>query len=181
MNLSLLSFTLGFVLSAIFAWALFRPASFRQAVDRYPRSEWPGRILLAICLPWAAYVQIQIPPIAGNPLFIKILLLLVPVSFILILQYMKELLSVRALGGFLLLWAAPLMKASRFHPSSLSVFVTLTAYLLVIVGMFWVLSPFTLRQWMERLNRSPRWAKGVNTGGFILGLFLILLALTAYS
>ena len=154
MSLSHLSYVLAAMFLFLGGMGQLRPDVLRVWLDRFPRSAWPGRLLTAIGLPWAAYFQLVTPPVAGNDLLVKIVMGLVPVAFILIMIFLKELLSVRALGGILLLAAAPLLKEARLHDSSFSVAITLITYVFIVIGIIWVLSPFRFRHWVQPLIDS---------------------------
>jgi len=180
MSLSVLSIVLGAVFLAIGGLGLFQPETLCAWGNRFPRSAWPGRLLTAVALPWAAYFQLITPPVAGHDLFTKLVMWAVPVAFVLILIYLKELLSVRALGGILLLAAAPLFKEARLHDSSFSVLVTLVTYALVVIGIIWVLSPFRFRQWFVRLTETPPRLRTTSVSFASLGLLLLGMSLFVY-
>jgi hypothetical protein len=175
MSLSILSILVGIVFLPIGLLGLVQPERLTALASWFPRSAWPGRLLAAVALPWAAYFQLITPPVAGHALFTNLVMWSVPLAFLLILIYLKELLSIRALGGILLLAATPLLKQARLHESSLSIFVTLVTYALIVVGIIWVLSPFRFRHWFERCSATPsRLRNGSLVCTFLGGLFVIL-------
>lgn len=180
MSLSLLTGAVGLFLTALYGYGLKQPEGLKTRLFDYPRSDWPGRLLTAVSLPWAAYFLIITPPVAGNSGLEKLVMLLTPVAFVLVLKYLDELLSVRALGGFLLLLATPLMKSARLHDSGLSVIVTLFAYLIAIKGMVFVLSPFRFRHGVEWLTKTPGRFKPAMITGTAFGILLLLLSLFVY-
>lgn len=164
----------------VFLPSALAPERFAAWAAAFPRSTWPGRILLLIEMPWAAYVLVQDPPFAGNAMLIKLIYGLAPVAMVLILWYLDELLSARAVGGLLLLAAHPVLATARWHPSDLTVVVKVLAYLWVIAGMVLVVSPFRLRHTMDRWTATPQRSRIIGWAGSLASLGLVVLALVAY-
>lgn len=180
MNLSMLSMFAGAGFLCLGLLGLIRPDRLISLAVSFPRSAWPGRLMVAVALPWAAYFQLITPPVAGHAMLTKLVIWSVPVAFVLILIYLKELLSVRALGGLFLLSATPLLKYARLHESPFSILVTLVTYVLIIVGIIWVLSPFRFRHWFERCSVSSARLQHVMLGFSGLGATLVVLGLFVY-
>ena len=70
---------------------------------------------------------------------------------------MDEFLAVRALGILFLLGAEPLLDAAFFRMEPSRLLVTVFAYLLIVVGLFWVTMPYLLRDQINWSARTP-WA-----------------------
>ena len=66
---------------------------------------------------------------------------------------MDEFLAARALGILFLLAAEPLLNAAFFRTESSRLLVTVFAYLLIVIGLFWVTMPYLLR---DQINWSAR-------------------------
>jgi hypothetical protein len=179
-ELSIIAVLIGILALAIGLLSLAAPQTVRRGLERFPRSIWPGRILAAIDLVWAAY-ELSRMHLGLFDAWKVHLYWLVPIAVFLCIHYLDELLSPRALGGLLLLAAGPVLDAARWHPSDWRLVVTVIAYLWIALGLTFLLSPW----WFRRL--TPRIA-GTNDvqlrlGGTLkalLGIGLIALALFVY-
>lgn len=161
-------------------FSLYHPDRSRQMWRAFPRHDFSAWVLTAVDLSWSAWLILHTPPFSGMPRIEPMVYVATPLAFFVIVVFLDELLAARALGGLLLLTAAPVLTAARFNPSSWSVIMTLIAYALVIVGMIIVVSPYRLRQWVEPLIRDRRRYRTYNIAGLTVGAVLLLLALVAY-
>lgn len=160
--------------------SLLAPARIRAGVTAFPRSIWPGRILAAIDLVWAAYELAQMHLGMFDAWKIH-LYWLTPIAIVLCVVYLDELLSPRALGGLLLLAAGPALDIARWHSSDWRVVITVIAYLWILLGLTFLLSPWWFRRIATRLTGAGDRAVRI-TGALkaLFGLGLIALALLVY-
>jgi hypothetical protein len=150
----------------------------RRGMAAYPRSVWPGRILLAIDLVWSAYEVSQMH-LGSFDAFKVHLVWIAPVGILIGAVYLDELLSVRALGGFLLLLAGPILDAARWHPSGWRLVMTIFAYLWIIAGLTFLLTPW----WFRRITMRMDSDRALRIGGItkaVFGVGLLALALLVY-
>lgn len=179
-ELSIVAFLIGLLALAIGGVSLAVPAQVRAGLDAFPRSIWPGRILTAVDLVWAAYEMTRMHLGMFDAWKIH-LVWLVPVAIYLCVKYMDELLSPRALGGLLLLAAGPVLNVARWNPSDARLVITLIAYFWIGLGLLFLLSPWWFRRlvpWIAGKND-----KQIRFGGVLkalIGLGLIALALLVY-
>src|SRR5947207_5080258 len=124
-------------------------ASFAQ---QFPRSRPAGFALLTVDLLWSLWLlsTIEMGEFAA---FRRPLLIALPVGYFLVLRFVDEFLAVRALGILCLLAAEPLLDAAFLRQEPSRLLVTVFAYLLIIVGLFWVAIPYVLR---DQINWSAR-------------------------
>ncbi len=155
------------------------PAQMRQSLLDFPRSVWPGRVLLAVDMVWAAYA-ITTLHLGMFDAWKVHLYWLAPVCIILGSLYLDELLSVRALGGLLLLAAGPVLNVARWHPSDGRLVITVIAYLWILIGLTFLLEPW----WFRRLCAPLIQKDGaIRIGGIVkavVGFGLIGLAFRIY-
>lgn len=154
------------------------PALVRRGAANFPRSVWPGRILLAVDMVWAAY-QVSLMHLGGADALKVHLYWIAPVCIVVGSLYLDELLSVRALGGLLLLAAGPMLNAARWHPSAWRFVITVMAYLWIAAGLLFLLSPWWFRRITQRFNSDL----ALRAGGIfkaLIGVGLIVLALMVY-
>jgi hypothetical protein len=170
---------MGSVLALLHLPALFAPGFFRRAVLAFPRHDWSAWLLTAVSLTWATLIVLNAP--LGRFEWMKPgLYVVAPVTFLLMVFFLGDLLAPRALGGFLLLVANPVLNVTRWHDSPLRLVVTTVTYLLIIAGMILVLSPYRFRQFMALWVENPDVCRVGGALAVLLGGGLILLGLTVY-
>ena len=150
-----------------------------SVAQKFPRSRLAGFALLTVDLVWSLWLlaTIEMGEFAS---FRMPLIIALPVGYFLILRFVDEFLSVRALGVLCLLAAEPLLDAAflRHEPSRL--LVTVLAYLLIIAGIFWTAAPYVLRDeinWSARTNFRWRLVHGI---AFCYGVAILTFAFTQY-
>jgi hypothetical protein len=154
------------------------PAMVRRGMEKYPRSVWPGRVLLAIDMVWAAYAINQMHLGGADALKVH-LYWLAPVLIVIGCLYLDEMLSVRALGGLLLLAAGPMLNIIRWNPSAWRYVITVLAYLWIGIGLLWLMEPWWFRRMAERVQ-SPTVIRAAGVLKVLAGIVLIVLALLVY-
>jgi hypothetical protein len=125
-----------------------------------------GFVLLAIGFVWTFWLLLTME-MGEFSTFRKPLLIILPIGFLLVLRFVDEFLAVRALGILFLLGAEPLLDAAFFRNENSRLLVTVFAYLLIVLGLFWVTMPYLLR---DQINWSAR-----TTGRWRLTHALVLL------
>ena len=159
--------------------AVFAPGLFRRALLAFPRSRWPGWALTLFDLAWVSWVIYHAS--LGRFEFMKPwLYVAAPVSFLLIVFFMDELLSPRAFGGFLLLVANPVLNAARWHESNWRWVMAIIAYVWVIGGIMLVLSPYRFRQIAEIASKTELRCRVGGAVRLAVGTCLVILGLTVY-
>ena len=151
---------------------LIKPELARGLAQRLPRSRVAGFVLLTVDLFWTLWLlaTMEMGEFSG---FRRPLLIILPIGFFLVLRFVDEFLAVRALGILFLLGAEPLLNAAFFRPEASRLLVTAFAYLLIVIGLFWVTMPYLLRDQINWSVRRPwRWrlthALALLYGGAIL-------------
>jgi len=162
----------GLFLLLIGLLGLIKPELSRGLAQRLPRSRVAGFVLLTVDLFWTLWLlaTMEMGEFSG---FRRPLLIILPIGFFLVLRFVDEFLAVRALGILFLLGAEPLLNAAFFRPEASRLLVTVFAYLLIVIGLFWVTMPYLLRDQINWSVRKPwRWqlthALALLYGGAIL-------------
>ncbi len=179
-ELSIVALLLGLLALTVGGLSLLIPARIRAGLAAFPRSIWPGRILAVIDLIWASY-NLTLMHLGMFDAWKVHLYWLVPVAIFLCVKYLDELLSPRALGGLFLLAAGPVLNIARWHPSEWRLIVTVIAYVWILIGLTFLLSPWWFRRlapWIAGSN--DRAVRITGTVKALLGLGLIALALLVY-
>lgn len=177
--LSATTWILGTLLLSAGLFSLFKPERIKCGLAEFPRNVWPGRVLLAIDMVWAAYEVTTLHLGAFDAAKIQ-LYWIAPVLIVLGCRYMDEMLSVRALGGLLLLAAGPILNAARWNPSDWRLVITCLAYLWIIAGLFFLLEPWWFRRLTARTAGSCKSVRALGAFKTIAGVVLFALALWIY-
>lgn len=141
--------------AAAAAWAFFRrPDAAKGALARFPRSRRWGLALAAIAYAGAA-AAIWACDLGRFDAWKPALVPLAGLSYAATVLYLDELLAPRALGGLLLLGAAPWLAAIRWADAWGRNVLAATVYAGILAGCFLVAAPWTFRKAAEALTASP--------------------------
>jgi hypothetical protein len=158
---------------------LVKPELARAFAQRLPRSRVAGFLLLTVDLFWILWLlaTMEMGEFSG---FRRPLLIILPIGFFLVLRFVDEFLAVRALGILFLLGAEPLLDAAFFRTETSRLLVTVFAYLLIVVGLFWVTMPYLLRDQIGWSARRPwRW-RLTHALALLYGAAILACAVTRY-
>jgi hypothetical protein len=167
-------------------WGLIRPEASREAARSLPRSRVAGFVLFTLAFFWSFWLVggkhdggwvMEMGEFGG---FRIPLLIILPIGFLLVLRYVDEFLSARALGILFLLAAEPLLDAAFFRSERSRLLVTVFAYLLIVAGLFWVTMPYLMRDQINWSSRTTgRW-RIANALAFLYGAAILTCAVTRY-
>ncbi len=146
---------------------LVKPAMVQGFLQKFPRNQLLGQIILGIGLAW---FWLLIAPDGFGTLsaltmnlgeFDKakpILRLLTPIALILVTLSVRDFLAVRALGLLGLMVASPLLEAAFLKDPDSRLLVPVFAYALLTASMFWVGMPYLFRDAVTWATAKPqRW------------------------
>ena len=178
-SLQLAGLVTGLILCLLGALGFAMNASARNFMAAFPRSRTAGIVILALDLVWSFWL-ISTMEMGEFSAFRRPFLVILPVGFFLTLRFVDEFLAIRALGILALLVAEPMLDAAffRYEPSRLVL--TVFAYVLIVLGLTWVMVPYKLRDQINWFSKTTARWRGVNVFGFIYGVALIALAFTRY-
>jgi hypothetical protein len=179
LSLQTAGYIAGIVLLLFGLWGLVRPDASQAAARSLPRSRVAGFVLLTIAFFWSFWLLATME-MGEFSSFRKPLLFILPVGFLLVLRFVDEFLSARALGILFLLAAEPLLDAAFFRDEPSRLLVTVFAYALIVIGLFWVTMPYLLRDqinWSARSN--GRW-RATHAIFFLYGAAILACAVTRY-
>lgn len=179
MTLQGIAIILGTLATAGGLVGIFRPDLARRVVELFPRSVAPAWILTALCC-WLGAKEALEMNMGFLDAYKKYIYVISPAVFIASLVYMKELLAPRALGGFLLLIAVPILQIARWHDSALRLVVVVVVYLWIIYGITLLLSPWYFRKLCTPLMENETLFKVSVYGKTAFGVVLLLLGFFVY-
>ena len=179
-NLAVWALVFGVLKGVGGVWLLLYPASARSALQAFPRSVWPGRIMAVGAFVWAAYLVHEMPMSDAIAQYKGYIWFLCPAIILLVWFFMEELLSVRALGGLLLLLPAAVLAVARWHPSPWRHVMSVSAYLAVFSGMALILMPYVFRKTVALFIGSDQRARMAGVAGCMMSAAFLALAFLVY-
>ena len=157
---------------------IVRPELVHRFAELFPRSKGPAWIFTALCC-WLGAREALAMNMGFLEAYKPAIYVLAPAVFVASLIYMKELLAPRALGGFLLLIAVPILETARWHESAWRLAIVVVVYIWIIYGIFLLLSPWYFRKFYAPLLSNEALFKAmaiVKTAAgallFVLGVFV---------
>ena len=179
LNLHIAGIAAGALLVLISLPGFIKPVATQTWLKRLPRSRVAGVLLLTVVLVWSFWLLATME-MGEFSTFRKPLLIILPIGYVLVIRFVDEFLSVRALGILCLLAAEPLLEAAFFRYETSRLFLTVFAYLLVLAGLFWVTMPYLLRDqinWSAQSNARWHIVHGVVA---LHGAAILVCAFTQY-
>ena len=161
------------------AWALKNTAKTQAFLKAFPRDYKWGAILLTIGFLWSEFALANMD--MGEFFNMRrTFMMIVAGGYFAVLMYVKEFLSVRALGSVMLLVAGPVLTAAFLQPPVSRLLLPILAYVWIITGMFFIGMPYLMRDWINWLLAKPqRWNLAVY-GGIAYGIVLLAAAILFY-
>lgn len=158
---------------------MLRPALIHRFADLFPRSVVPAWVLTALCCWLGAKeaVAMHMGVLDGIKPYIAFIAVGV---FAASVAYMKELLAARALGGFLLLIAVPILRTASTSEAPMFQVLVAVVYLWILYGIVLLMSPWYFRKIYRPFLENASLFKIVAVGKLAVGLLLLLLGITVY-
>jgi hypothetical protein len=165
---------LSLIASHILAW--LKADEVKKQLADFPRNYAWGVVLLTVGLGWAMMCMNYMDMGEFHTLRGKFLIV-IPVSYVLVLIYVKEFLAVRALGALMLLVAGIVLQAAFQQPPLSRLLLPALAYLWIIAGLYFVGMPYLMRDIVSWVTASDlRWRAAV-LGGIGYGAAVLIAAL----
>jgi len=169
----------GLILIAAHSYALFCRASVQEGLRAFPRSPGWGLLLIVVASVWSWWL-IKTIDLGEFTNWRGRLLIIIPVAAFLTWRYVEEFLAVRALGMVALLAAEPLLEAAWMRPEMIKLLLVSLVYVWIGLALFWIGMPYTLRDQIGWLQRTPpRW-KTACVLGIAYGAALVISGLTLH-
>jgi hypothetical protein len=181
MKLSTLSIALGLGLALPQIYGLARPGEFAAAAKKFPRNLPAGVALILLATAWFVWNVNQ----EGDSDFAAMKKFLIP-TFIVIgaatCIYVQDFLAARGLAVVMMLLAKLMLDTGRPHLDQTRwVLVNQTwAYALIIAGIWFTISPWRLRDLLERATATEARVKAGCALRLAFGLFVTALGLTVF-
>jgi len=179
MTLQGITIIIGVIALIIGGMGVFASDILKQKIKEFPRSSVPAWIFLALCCLLGAREALQMNMGFLNE-YKKAIYIISPAVFVASVIYMKELLAPRALGGFLLLIAVPILRIASQSGVPYFQIISTIVYIWILYGLLLLMSPWYFRKINKPLLDSPTLFKIAMVGKMIVGLLLIGLGIFVY-
>lgn len=176
MSLASLSLLLGGIIAIPQIFQLANPAGWRQWSANFPRSKPIGWVLVLAATAWFLY-HVQHETLADFSRFKPYMLAGFGAIGVLTCIYVSDFLAARGFALMLLLAAKGMVDTARWHESEWRWVITGLAYVWVVGGIWFTISPWRLRDFIAWNNASDGRLKTLAI--LRLGLALLLLILGA--
>jgi len=178
-NLSTLAVILGIVLISLNVYGVLKPAAFAAAARKFPRYTPVGYVLMLVSTVWfvANVSHESVADFASFKPFLYLLFIAVGLGACL---FVRDFLPIRGLAVFLLLLAQLMVDTARWVNTPWRLVITIWAYVWVLAGMWFTVSPWRLRDlinWATANEHRTRLLSGVRAA---FGLFVVCLGLTVF-
>lgn len=179
MKLSWLAVILGLVFAVPQLYGLLRPAAAGRAARRFPRSEPWGYALMLLGTAWFLYYLYD-EKISDFEVYKPYLLAGFAAVGIGTCFYVRDFLAVRGLAIVMLLLAKVMVDTARWAETDWRLVIVTWAYVLVVAGIWFTVSPWRLRDLIEWATRSEGRIRLFSAVRLAFCLFVVVLGLTAF-
>jgi hypothetical protein len=179
MKLSTLTLLLGVVVCLPQIYGLLNPKGLAAAARGFPRSTFVGYVLVAIATAWFL-LNVNAEAISDFAAYKGKMLIAFGAVGLLVCVFVRDFLAVRGLAVLLLLLAKTMVDSARWADTDWRWVISGWAYVLVIVGMWFTISPWRCRDFIGWGTATEARIKTLCVARLGFGLFLIVLALTAF-
>jgi len=157
--------------------ALFKSAAAKSWLRTFPRSKKWGIALASVAAVWFFFLVAKMD-LGEFSNWRPTVLIATPIAWVLTWKYVDEFLAVRALGMVVLLAAEPLLESAFLRPEPSAQFLRVLVYVWIVFAMFWVGTPYTLRDQINWVTAAEKRWRLAAIGGVVYGVLLLGLALT---
>jgi len=180
LKLSTLAIVLGLFVALLNAYGVLKPRRFAEAARKFPRYTPVGYVLTLIGTLWFLYYlrQESVSDFASMKKYFYIIFGGVGLGTCF---FVRDFLPVRGLAVLLLLLAKLVVDTARWEDTDWRIVMSAWAYLMVLAGMWFTISPWRLRDiinWSVATDSRTRALSGVRMA---FGLLVLVLGLTVFK
>jgi hypothetical protein len=179
MTLSILAIIIGVVFSIPQLFGLVNPKGFALHARKFHRNETAGFILMGLGTLWFLN-NLNNEAIADFASYKKLMLIGFGAIGVLTCIYVRDFLAVRGFAVCLLLSAWATLNHTRWAETEWRLVLVVWAYLWIIVGMWFTVSPWRMRDYLTWLTANEQRIRISSAVRLCLGIFIVLLGLTAF-
>ena len=181
MKLSLLSILLGAGMSVPQIYGLARPKEFAAAARKLPRNFAAGVILMLLGTAWFVW-NVNNEPIADFSAFKPYMMAGFTAVGVGACIFVKDFLAVRAIAVLALLLGKVMVDTGRPHlsESPLVMVIQVWAYVLVVAGIWFTITPWKLRDLLELATANETRVRIGSAIRLAFAIFILTLGLTVF-
>ena len=179
MSLSLLSILLGVAFAIPNIYGILQPESFKKSVTAFPRSNTWGYMLIALSTLWFLYL-VKKEDISDFAAYKTLMLWGFAGIGLGAAMYVKDFLAIRGAAVFMLLLAKLMVETARWVDTPWRLVIVVWAYVLVIAGMWFTISPWRMRDFLLWNVRELKRLKALCAARTTFCVLVILLGLTVF-
>jgi len=179
MKLSTLAVGLGLLFSLPQILGLLKPAAFAKATREFPRSEPWGYALMGLGTLWFL-ANVYGETISDFAAYKNVMLIGFGAVGLLTCLYVRDFLAVRGLAVVLLLLAKVVLDTARWHDSEWRLLLSVIAYVWILAGMWFIISPWRLRDIINWATANETRVRVGSAVRLMLWLFILGLGLFVF-
>jgi hypothetical protein len=179
MKLSTLAVILGVIVGLPQVYGLLKPSAFAAAARKFPRSQLWGFILMGLGTVWFLW-NLSNESISDFAAYKKVMLIGFGAVGVLTCIFVRDFLAVRGLAVVLLLLAKLMLDTARWHDSEWRLVISTWAYIWIIAGMWFTISPWRLRDLIQWSTASEGRVRVTSALRLALGALVVVLGLTVF-
>lgn len=179
MTLSTLAILLGAAICTLSLFGVLQPALVTRHARAFPRNENIGFLLMGLGTAWFLY-NLNNEAIADFAAYKKIMLIGFGAIGVLTCIFVRDFLAVRGLAVCLLLLAWFTLNRTRWADSPARLLLVVMAYIWVICGMWFTVSPWRLRDLIHWWTTNEQRVRFGSIAKVALGAVILILGLTAF-
>lgn len=179
MNLSTLSVVLGLIIAIPQIFGLLKPSEFAAKARKFPRSVMAGYFLMGIGTLWFLR-NLNAESISDFASYKKLMLFAFGSIGVLTCVYVKDFLAVRGLAVILLLTGKLMLDTARWNESEWRLLIAAWAYVWIVVGMWFTVSPWRLRDIVHWSTASEKRIKIGSGFRLVFGIIVVFLGLAVF-
>ena len=180
MTLSQVAILLGAALAIPQVWALMKPVEAGVALRKFPRSEGWGYLLMAIGAGWFLY-RLNQEAIAEFATYKPYMLIGFGGVAVAACFFVTDYLAVRGMSITMLMLCAYVLSKTRFVETPWRLVLVVAAYIWIIAAMWWMISPWRLRDLIQWATATPERLRKVAAARLAFALLVIVLGVTVYK
>lgn len=179
MTLSKFAILFGALLAIPQVFALMNPAGAAEKARKFPRSEGWGYVLMAIGASWFLYT-LNREAIAEFAAYKTYMLLGFGGVAVAACLFVPDYLAVRGLSITMLMLASYTLSLTRWADTPWRLVLVVWSYVAVISSMWFMISPWRLRDIVIWATATPGRLKSIAFGRLAFAILLIILGVTVY-
>jgi hypothetical protein len=179
LKLSTLAIVLGLLEAITNLMALINPAAFTDRIRKVPRSLAAGYFLMLTATAWFMWNVNQEPLSDFESIKPYLYVLFVGVG-VGACFFVQDFLAVRGLAVILLLLAKLMVDTERWSNTPWRLVIALWAYVMVIAGIWFTVSPWRMRDLIDWNTATPARLRLTSALRVVFGLCVVVLGVTVY-